>query len=379
MPILSLNLRRPIWVELKNNGQRKNMGLADEASGIRKGEGLPAKKIEAFLRDTMDGIDGPITVKQFPSGHSNLTYLLQAGNRQMVLRRPPHGTKAKSAHDMSREYRILTALQKDYPYCPRPLAYTDDEAILGSPFYVMERIRGIIIRRDLPRQLALNAADTARLFENILQVHYQLHAVDYKKIGLEDFGRPDGYVKRQVDGWNRRYRAARTPDVPDGETVMDWLADNMPPDTSAPSIIHNDFKFDNVILDPENPLRVIGVLDWEMATIGDPLMDLGATLGYWVQAGDSKEMQALRMGPTNAPGALTREEMVRHYAALSGRKMERFNFYYCFGLFRLATIAQQIYYRYFHGQTADQRFKTFAFSVTTLINTADRIVRGDNL
>lgn len=349
----------------------------DEATGIRKGEELPLKKIEAYILENIQGIDGPVTVQQFPNGHSNLTYLIQAGSTEMVLRCPPHGTKAKSAHDMGREYKILSALQNEYPYCPKPLAYCNDETILGSPFYLMERIRGIIIRRDLPKQLNLTPADTTRLFENVQKVQYELHAVDYKKIGLEHFGKPDGYVKRQIEGWSKRYRAARTPDVPDGEAVMAWLFENMPEDTKHPSIIHNDFKFDNVILHPENPFTVIGVLDWEMATIGDPLMDLGASLGYWVQAGDPEELQAMRTGPTLAPGALTREQMVRQYANLSGRKMEKFDFYYCFGVFRLATIAQQIYYRYFHGQTTDSRFKPFGFHVNVLINTANRIMKGD--
>lgn len=353
------------------------MELEDEAAGIRTGEELPLEKIEAYIRENIEGIDGPVAVRQFPNGHSNLTYLILAKNKEMVLRCPPHGTKAKTAHDMGREYKILTALQEVFPYCPKPLAYCGDETLLGSPFYVMERIRGIIIRRDLPEQLKLTPADTTRLFENILKVQYELHAIDYKAVGLEDFGKPEGYVKRQVEGWSRRYRAARTPDVPDGEAVTAWLWDHMPQDTQHPSILHNDFKFDNVILDPENPFTVIGVLDWEMATIGDPLMDLGASLGYWVQPGDPEELQALRTGPTLAPGALTREEMVRQYAALSGRKMEKFNFYHCFGVFRLATIAQQIYYRYFHGQTADKRFKSFGFHVNALVNTAGRIAKGE--
>lgn len=353
------------------------MVLEDEASGIRTGEELPLEKIETYIRENIKGIDVPITVRQFPNGHSNLTYLILAGDKEMVLRCPPHGTKAKSAHDMGREYKILTALQEVFPYCPKPLAYCGDETLLGSPFYVMERIRGIIIRRDLPEQLKLTPADTTRLFENILKVQYELHVIDYKAIGLEDFGRPEGYVKRQVEGWSRRYRAARTPDVPDGEAAMAWLWDHMPGDTQNPSILHNDFKFDNVILDPDNPFTVIGVLDWEMATVGDPLMDLGASLGYWVQPGDPEEMQAMRTGPTLAPGALTREEMVRQYAALSGRKMEKFNFYHCFGVFRLATIAQQIYYRYFHGQTVDKRFKSFGYHVNVLIRTADRIAKGE--
>lgn len=238
----------------------------------------------------------------------------------------------------------------------------------------MERINGIIVRRDFPEQMEMTATDTRRLFERILDVQYELHAIDFQKIGLGDFGKPAGYVRRQVEGWSTRYRRVRTPDAPDGEAVMDWLAEKMPPDTDRPGIIHNDFKFDNVVLDPHNPFKVIGVLDWEMATVGDPLMDLGCSLGYWIQPGDPEETQALRMMPTNAPGALTREEMVQRYETLSGRGIDHFGFYHCFGLFRLAVIAQQIYYRYYHGQTKDDRFKTFVFGVHVLINAAMRIV-----
>ncbi len=352
------------------------MGLLDEASGIRKGEELPENKIKAYIQSKIDGIDDPITIQQFPSGHSNLTYLIIAGKRRMVLRCPPHGTKAASAHDMGREYKILSALQNVYPYCPKPLAYNEDKAILGSPFYLMECIQGIIIRKDIPEQLNMTAADTSRLFASIIKVQHELHSIDFENIGLANFGKPQGYVKRQVEGWSKRYRSARTPDVVDGEDVMNWLADTMPPDTDRPAIIHNDFKFDNVVLDTNNPFKVIGVLDWEMATIGDPLMDLGCSLGYWVEPGDSKELQNFRMGPTNVPGALSRKEMVKRYESLSGQKIANFDFYYCFGLFRLAVIAQQIYFRYFHGQTRDKRFKNFGLFVNTSINIAERLIEN---
>jgi len=350
----------------------------DQAASIRSGEELPVRLVEEFIHDEIGGLTGPLSVRQFPGGHSNLTYLITVGDREMVLRRPPHGTKAKSAHDMGREYRMLSALQDVYPYCPRPLAYTEDEQIMGCPFYLMERIAGIIIRKDMPMDLRMTSDQTRRLFERVLEVQYELHAIDYHKIGLSDFGKPEGYVQRQVLGWNGRYRKARTPDAPEGEEVMAWLEANMPGDTDRPGIIHNDYKFDNVVLDPENPFRVVGVLDWEMTTIGDPLMDLGCTLGYWIQPGDPEEMQVMRMMPTDAKGALTRAEMVRLYAELSGRTMDNFAFYHCFGLFRLAVIAQQIYYRYYHGQTRDERFKSFIFGVHVLIKAAARIVRGED-
>lgn len=353
------------------------MGQSEEVTEIRQGEELPEKKILAFIQDEIQGLDGPVVIQQFPHGHSNLTYLISAGERQMVLRCPPRGTKAKTAHDMGREYRILSALEKVYPYCPRPLVYSEDESILGSPFYLMERIQGIIVRRDFPGRMNLTPTDTTQLFETLLQVQYELHAIDFEHIGLGNFGKPKGYVKRQVEGWSRRYRAARTPDVPDGETVMNWLLETMPPDTPWPALIHNDFKFDNVILDPENPSKIIGVLDWEMATIGDPLMDLGSSLGYWVEPTDPPEMQPWRMGPTNAPGALTRKQMKARYEALSGRSIENFSFYYGFGLFRLAAIVQQIYYRFYHGQTKDKRFKSFASSVQALIKAANLVIKGE--
>lgn len=348
------------------------MGLTDQAAPIRRGEELPIERIEAFIRTEIDLPKGDLSIGQFPKGHSNLTYLVSVGGKEMVLRRPPHGTKAKSAHDMGREYRVLKALKAVYPYCPTPLAYCEDESVIGAPFYLMERLDGIIVRRDFPKEMKLSATDTTRLFQRILEVQHELHAIDFNNIGLGDFGKPTGYVQRQVMGWSSRYRKAKTPDAPDGEAVMDWLAANMPPDTDRPGIVHNDFKFDNVVLDPENPLEVIGVLDWEMATVGDPLMDLGCTLGYWIQPGDAEELQAIRMMPTHAPGALTREGMVERYAALSGRSVDNYNFYYCFGLFRLAVIIQQIYFRYYHGQTADKRFAAFIFGVQALLNAAAR-------
>ncbi len=353
------------------------MALTDEASRIRKGEELPFEKVDSFIRDEIKGIDGQMTISQFPGGHSNLTYLVHAGEKQMVLRCPPHGTKAKSAHDMGREYKILSALKNVYPYCPKPLVYTEDLSILGSPFYLMERINGIIIRQSIPQELQMTPENTSRLFETILKVQYELHAIDYEKIGLGNFGKPEGYVKRQVEGWSGRYRAAKTPGSLDAEDVMSWLVDNMPKDTGRGAIIHNDFKFDNVILDPVNPFEVIGVLDWEMTTIGDPLMDLGCSLGYWVEAGDPDILNKWRDVPSNAKGALTRKEMLQQYENLSGRKISNFSFYHAFGVFRLAVIVQQIYYRYFNGQTQDKRFESWNLRVNALIDLAQRVINGE--
>ncbi|MFP4474653.1 MAG: phosphotransferase family protein [Desulfatibacillaceae bacterium] len=353
------------------------MTTVDKATEIREGEELDAKAIEKFLKERIPDLSGPITIKQFPSGFSNLTYSVTIGDREMVLRRPPHGRKAKTAHDMGREFRVLSALKPVYPYCPNPLVYTEDTSVIGAPFYVMDRIQGIILRRDLPEGLDFTEQQARKLCEELLDVHVALHKVDYKAVGLKDFGKPQGYVGRQVRGWSERYRAARTDDAPSCEKVMDWLLENMPKYEVAATVIHNDYKFDNVVLDPENPLRIIGVLDWEMCTIGDPLMDLGSSIAYWVQGDDSEELQAIRMMPTNIPGALTRKELVQRYLDETGLKVNNFDFYYVFGLFRLAGIAQQIYYRYYHGQTRDERFAQLIFVVHILDKVARQVMAGD--
>jgi len=355
------------------------MDLRDKSTKVRQGEELDLKVVEQFLKDAIPGLSGGLVVEQFPSGFSNLTYLIKVGGTDLVLRRPPFGRKAKTAHDMGREYRILTALNPLFPYCPKPLVYTEDESVMGCPFYVMERIEGIIMRKNLPRGLELSPDQMRTLCENLLDVQFQLHSIDYKAIGLESFGKPEGYVKRQVQGWSERYRAAWTPDAPTFEKVMQWLQDNMPPDFDRPGIIHNDYKFDNVVLNPDNPLEIIGVLDWEMATIGDPLMDLGSSLGYWVQADDPDDVQAARMLPTNLPGALTRAEMVKRYEDKAGISIDNFDFYLCFGLFRLAVIAQQIYYRFYHGQTKDERFKMLIFAIHILDSAANRTMAQSSL
>ncbi len=353
------------------------MSNIDPASRIRPGEELDAARVAVFLKDNIPGLSGELTISQFPSGYSNLTYLLKVGQRELVLRRPPHGTKAKSAHDMSREFKVLTSLRPHFPYCPEPLAYCEDPSVMGCPFYVMERIKGVILRRSIPPGINLGAEGLTLLCRRMVEVMAQLHGVDYRAAGLAELGKPAGYVTRQVQGWSRRYRDAATPDVPDGEDVMGWLAANMPPESASVAIIHNDFKLDNLVLDPDDPFKVLGVLDWEMATLGDPLMDLACTLAYWVQADDPPAMLALATMPTYLPGGLTRQEAVRLYGQLTGRTLDRVDFYYCFGLFRLAVIVQQIYYRFYHGQTADPRFKGLGAGTAALLAQAGRVLRGE--
>lgn len=335
------------------------MTLTDQAADIRAGEELDAQRIDPYLKAHIPGLSGTPVISQFPGGASNLTYLIQYPERDLVLRRPPFGHKAKSAHDMGREFRILTSLKDAYPYCPQAFAFCEDEALIGSPFYVMERLKGVILRAELPPALTLDPAQTEALCKSFVDKLVELHQVDYQACGLSDLGRPDGYVQRQITGWSERYDQALTPDAPRWDTVKDWLASRMPADHARPGIIHNDYRFDNVILDLDDPMRITGVLDWEMTTLGDPLMDLGNTLAYWVQADDPAPVQLMRRQPSHAPGMLTRQQFVSYYAERAGIRIDTVDFYYVYGLFRLAGIVQQIYYRFYHGQTQDKRFASF--------------------
>ncbi len=350
-------------------------GNIDQATTPRSGEELPWKSLQTFLSDTLPEAGRIEEIAQFPGGASNLTYLVRTGSAEFVLRRPPFGTKAATAHDMGREYRVLSRLRRVFPYCPEPVAFCDDHSVLGEPFYLMRRIRGLILRRDLPAGFSLAPDRAAGLCRNLVGVHLELHRVDYVDAGLEDLGKPEGYTSRQVEGWSRRYSDARTADVPDNRGLMEWLRSNQPGEPGSGAVIHNDFKFDNVVLDPSD-LSVVGVLDWEMATLGDPLMDLGCSLAYWVQADDPAPLQQLRMMPTHLPGMMTRRQILDCYAAGSGLDTGDFRFYYVFGLFRLAVIVQQIYFRFSNGQTTDRRFAGFGQLCTLLSGHADAVIRG---
>ena len=328
--------------------------LIDKAGSVRAGEELDAARIADFLRAK----DIP-EITQFPGGASNLTYLLRFPERELVLRRPPFGHRAKGAHDMLREARIMTALKPFYPYVPEVVALGEDEALLGAPFYVMDRIRGIIPRRNLPDGLELSEADTRRLCLSVIDRMIELHQVDIGKAGLAALGKGEGYVRRQVEGWSERCRKAATDGVADFEAVMAWLAARMPAREVAIRVIHNDFRFDNVVLDPDDPFRVIGVLDWELATLGDPLLELGNSLAYWVEAGDPAGLKAMRRQPTHLPGMLTRDEVIAYYGEKTGFSVADFDFYRICGLFRLAVIIKQIHVRYALGQTTNPDFAGF--------------------
>jgi aminoglycoside phosphotransferase (APT) family kinase protein len=353
--------------------------LRDEAGDVRPGEELDLHALRDYLSGHLP-LRGELAVRQFPSGFSNLTYLLACGGEQWVLRRPPFGTKARSAHDMGREYRVLSALHKVFPYAPEPVLLCADENVLGASWYLMRHVPGLIIRRDYPRGLALLPAQVRTQFERWLDVLCELHQVDYARIGLGDLGRPAGYVRRQVEGWCRRYTAALTPDDPPTfETTIRWLHDHMPAESARIGLIHNDYKLDNVVWSLEDPLRLIAVLDWEMATLGDPLMDLGCTLGYWVEATDPADFRQFAAMPTTAPGAPTRRELIERFARNLNLRIDNFDFYFCFGLFRLAGIGRQIYYRYFHGQTRDPRFALLHAKVHSLHRMCARVIARSEL
>ena len=348
------------------------MTALDGTRPVRAGEELDLPRLGAYLTATL-GTRATPEVEQFPGGHSNLTYLVRVDGREMVLRRPPFGSKVKTAHDMGREHRVLSHLAPVYPKAPRPIAYCEDTSVLGAPFYLMERVRGVIVRREPPAGLEFGPDIAQRLALAFVDALLELHAVDYAAAGLGELGHPEGYVERQVTGWTKRYQDARTDDLPDMETVAAWL-DAHRPASPAPSLIHNDFKYDNLVLDAQDPTRIVGVLDWEMSTIGDPLMDLGTALCYWVQADDPPDLQAVRFGATALPGTPTRRELAERYAQASGRSLEHLPFYYAFGLFKTAVVAQQIYYRFRQGLTSDARFATMIHGVRALSAQAARVI-----
>ena len=350
--------------------------LEDRAGRIRLGEELPLERLREYLHPLLGAAAAGLEVRQFPGGHSNLTYLLRSGGKHWVLRRPPFGSKVKSAHDMSREFRMLSALKDVFPYGPAPVHFCDDHDIIGCDFYLMNYIRGLVIRREYPAGLSLSPAQTRRQLFNFFDVLGDLHSVNLAAAGLENFGRPAGYVRRQVEGWRRRWEDAVTPDTVNCDKVMQWLFDHMPAESGRASVIHNDYKLDNVIFSLDDPLELIGVLDWEMATVGDPIMDLGCTLGYWVQTSDPDFFRESRTMPSDAPGAPSRVEIISRFQQRTGLAVENFPFYFCFGLFRLLVIGQQIYYRYYHGHTRDERFAGFLKKAFVLQKMCEMIISG---
>ncbi|MBU2863823.1 phosphotransferase family protein [Reinekea forsetii] len=322
------------------------------------GEELDVNAVHAWLSNHIEGLNELPSVKQFAGGASNWTYCLTYSNRELILRRAPAGKKAKGAHNMAREFEIQQALKPVYHYVPAMYALCQDESVIGTDFYVMEKLNGIIPRKNMPKNASLSSEEVKNLCNNMIDALVELHSVDVEASGLIGLAKGEGYVTRQVEGWSKRYRDAKTWNVPSGKKVINWLENNKPSKETI-CLTHNDFRFDNLVLNSENPSDIVGVLDWELATLGDPLMDLGNALAYWVEADDDFMAKAMRRQPTHLEGMFSRKEVIRAYLEKTGGSYSDFRFYEVFGLFRLAGIAQQIYYRYHHKQSRNPAFKNF--------------------
>jgi len=325
----------------------------DTATNVRKGEELDLSKLNSFLRENYPQLGEVLEVTQFAGGFSNLTYCIKTAVAEYVLRRPPFGANIKSAHDMAREFKVLSLLKPVYNKVPAPVLFCEDMEVMGAPFYIMERMQGVILRAsNAPRlQLApeILRASSEALVDNLAA----LHSLNIEVTGLNQLGKPDGYVTRQVEGWIKRYYNSETDKIEQLDKIAEWLKVNIP-STQYAAFIHNDYKYDNVVLNPDNLADIVGVLDWEMATVGDALMDLGGTLAYWSEAGDADEIKFFNL--TWLPGNLSRQEVIARYVEKSGRDVSNILFYYIFGLYKNAVIAQQIYARWKQGHTQDPRF-----------------------
>lgn len=335
-----------------------------DAGPEREGEALPRAPLAAWLASAVPELGALTAVAQFPGGFSNLTYLLTTTQGAVVLRRPPLGAASGSAHDMPREARILGALALRGVPAPRPLAVCEDPAVIGAPFYVMERVDGIILRGATPPTGFTPTTFTA-LSHAFVEALVAIHGATPADPAIACLGKPMGYVARQVEGWTERWQRARTDDVPAMDALAAWLAAHQPSEVGA-CLVHNDYKYDNLVLAPDDPTRIVAVLDWEMATVGDPLLDVGTALGYWVEAGDDPAFRALGLGMTALPGNLTRAELWTRYLARTGRAPRPMAFYHAFGLFKIAVIAQQIFARYRKGLTRDPRFARLGDAVGIL-------------
>ena len=329
-----------------------------ETIDVRADEKIDTSRLEPYLRERLPKTDGPLEVSQFGGGHANLTYLLAFGPDEYVLRRPPMGPVAPSAHDMKREHRVQSALYKAFALAPRSFLYCDDPDIIGADFHVSERRSGFVIRGEMPERFADDPALNQRIGSMLIDTLADLHSVDPTAVGLEGLGKPDGFVKRQLDGWTKRWHAAKDKDLPDIDQVLPWLQENLP-SSKYVTLLHNDFKLDNVLLSTDDPAKPTAVLDWDMCTLGDPLMDLGHMLNYWTDRTDGPEWRSNMTMPTWRDGFPTRTEVVARYADKTGFDVSAINWYFVFGSFKLAVILQQIYIRYLRGQTKDKRFSRF--------------------
>ena len=331
--------------------------IPPETIPIRADEDFDHDALAAYLRGRLPGSEQPLTIVQFGGGHANLTYLLRYGAQEYVLRRPPLGPVAATAHDMGREYRVLSVLYRAYALAPRAFLYCEDAAVIGAPFFVMERRRGTVVRRAIPPEFGggEDPAVNRRISEALIDALADLHDVDYGSIGLETLGKPEGFLRRQIDGWFGRYERAKTREVKLVDELVAWLRDRQPA-SPPPTLLHNDWRLDNMMLDARDAGRVEAVFDWDMCTLGDPLCDLGTLLASWMEAGEAMSGASAGTMPSNLPGFLTRRAAVERYGARRKVDVSTVPFYYVFGLFKIGVVLQQIYHRYHLGQTKDARF-----------------------
>lgn len=350
----------------------------DKAVTVRKGEELDLNKLKAYLKNKLPGLQGDLEVLQFPSGFSNLTYLIKSAEQEFVLRRPPFGAKVKSGHDMGREFKILSALYPHYKQVPKAIHFAQSSPVMDCPFYIMERVEGVILRNKMPEEMQPSPEEMTEIAKSFVSTFVKLHQLDYEKIGLDNLGRPLGYADRQISGWTKRYLKAKTDEVPEVDALTAYLEHNKP-ETSETSLIHNDFKYDNLVLDPNDWTKVRAILDWEMCTLGDPLMDLGTSLAYWINHDDPDWMKAMALNPTTLKGNPTRMELLELYEQESGQQVEHPIFYYVYGLFKIIGITQQIYYRYKNGHTQDPRFARLDKVVKGLAKVAMRAINKNEI
>jgi aminoglycoside phosphotransferase (APT) family kinase protein len=344
-----------------------------ETAPVRAGEEIDTGALAAYLRGKIEGAAHEIVIQQFPGGHSNLTYLVRAGSEEYVLRRPPLGPVAPTAHDMAREYAVLKAVHPVFAPAPRVFLLCEDPSVIGSTFFLMERRHGLVLRREVPPEYCGDPNFSRRVSAGFVDALAQLHLVDIARHGLEALGKPAGFLERQVRGWSERWERAKIEEIAGVDRVMRWLADRMPA-SGSPTLVHNDYKIDNVIVDARDPGRIEAVLDWEMTTVGDPLLDLGCTLCYWREAGDPETRGGPLTAVTTGPGWFTRVELAGRYQEKTGRDLSALPYYEVLGLFKLGVILQQIYFRYARGQTRDERFRDFDGRVRGLMQAALELV-----
>lgn len=349
--------------------------LIDAPEAVRDDGEIDRARLADFLVAAVPGLAGEMELRQFHAGHSNLTYLARFGERELVVKRAPPGQRAPGAHDMGREFRMLSCLHGVYRYAPAAPAACDDPSIIGSPFCVMERATGVIVRGDYPP--GTGADGIARQLERLVDALVELHAVDVAAVGLGDFGRPLGYRQRQVEGWGRRLDAARTDDLVDFAHVRTWLAANVPRMPEGATVVHNDFKLDNLVWDPDDLTRLRAVLDWELATVGDGPLDLACTLSFWPEPGDPPAFRALRGMPTLHPGVPSRRDVLERYACATPSTVPPLEFLLCFGWFRRAAIEQQKYVRFRRGDTRDPRFAHLRDDIRVLREMCERAIAGE--